>query len=60
MFNHSDYGMAQAQQERMVAQVDKQEKRAGQPHLLVALLLRLARRPARPAETQLSRRPVRA
>ena len=56
MFNQSDYGMAKAQQERLVAQAEKQDGRAQQPNLLVAFVRRLVARGEEPAQVQSSRK----
>ena len=60
MFNHNDYRMAKAQQERLLAQAQGQDGRAQRPNPLVALMRRLAGRSDRKAKVQLNSKPAKA
>lgn len=58
MFNHNDYQMAKAQQERLLAQAQTPYGRARRPNPLVALMRRLAVRSDRKAKVQLNSKPA--
>lgn len=58
MFNHNDYRMAKAQQERLLAQAETPGGRAQRPNPFVALLRRLAGRSERKVDVQLDRKPA--
>ena len=59
MFNQGDYRMAKAQQERLLAQAEKQDGRQ-RSNPFISLIRRLAARNDEGAKAQVNHKPVRA
>ncbi len=60
MFNQGDYRAAKAQQERLLAEAEKQGGRAQRSNPLVALVRRLAARDEKKAQVQPGHKPAQA
>ncbi|MDX1688953.1 MAG: hypothetical protein R3248_13310 [Candidatus Promineifilaceae bacterium] len=58
MFNQDNYRMAKAQQERLLAQAEKQDGRRRRSNLLLALIRRLADRGDRRTGAQVKHKPA--
>ncbi len=58
MFNQNDYRMAKVQQERLLADAEKQDGRAQRSNFFVALLRKLAARGEKKAQVQAGHKPV--
>lgn len=58
MFNQGDYRMAKAQQERLLAQAEKQDGRAQRPNIIVAFVRRLVHRREQGRQVQPNPKPA--